>query len=138
MEKEDIIEEVFDSPDWPELLEHYKEQCEGYKTLLTFLIDECVYNKDKIIEAINDSEWFKVFGKVKGEWEVNNGKLFVVAEVPDSYGYNGNEKVKIKAKWQHTDNYAVWQRCEFEDSYRGYLLIPAYNMKDFLCVYYNC
>lgn len=142
MEKEDIIEEVFDSPDWPdmekELLEYYKEQCEGYKTFLTFLIDECVYSKDRIIEAVNDSEWFKVFGKVKGEWVTEKNELYVVAEVPDSYGYNGNEKVKIKAKWQHSDNYAVWQRCEFEDSYRGYLLIPAYNMKDFLCVYYNC
>lgn len=141
-EEKDIINESLEGYDWPDVQEdmvkHYSEQCQSYKDLLNFLIDECVYNKDRIIESINDSDYFKVFGKVKGEWVTEKNELYVVAEVPDSYGYNGNEKVKIKAKWQHTDNYAVRQWSEFEDSYRGYLLIPAYNMQEFLCVYYNC
>lgn len=121
-----------------ESLEHYREQAEGYKKIFNFLTEECVYNKDRIIEVIGDCETIKVFGIVKGEWVVKDNELYVVAEVPDTVGFNGNEKVKLTHKWQSTDNYAVYQRTEFEDSYYGYLLIPAYNNKEFLCVYYYC
>lgn len=136
----DYLPDGFDSDDYvdKEMLDHYREQAEGYKKIFNFLIDECVYNKDKIIESIGGCDWIKVFGTVKGEWVVKDNKLYVVADVPDTVGFNGNEKVKLTHEWYHTDNYAVWQRTEFEDSYYGYLLIPAYNNKEFLCIYYHC
>ena len=141
MENNENIKEMYDGEEWPDMYEElskfYQEKCEGYKTLISFLLDQGIHNKDGILESISEGE-FKVFGKVQGEWRVKDGNLFVVANVPSIDCINGIETCTITAEWQHSDNYAVKQWTDFEDDYKGYLLIPAYNMKDFLCVYFWC
>lgn len=43
--------------------------------------------------------------------------------------------------FDYQDGMGIYQRTEFEDSYRGYLLLPLSNglrMDRFLCVYFTC
>lgn len=110
----------------------------GYKEFLDFLAEEEVANTRKILQAINDCDRVEFIGYVDGELSVKNNELKITVEVPDRCGFNGKETAKIECDWQHSDNYGVHQRCDFEDSYYGWMIFPCWDFKRFYCVYYTC
>lgn len=120
-----------------ECLKHANNQVKGYKAFLEYLHDECIGDKNQIIEAVAEARLVDFIGYVDGELSVEKNELYVTVEVPDRCGFNGKETCKIKCNWQASSNYAVHQRCEFEDSYYGWLLFPTYNFKKWYCVYYS-
>lgn len=130
-------------PNWPrdyekDMLEHYKEQCNGYKEFIKFLVDDCAGKTDGILEAIDDCASIDFLGYVDGELSVKNNELKITVEVPDSFAFNGRETRKIVCDWQHADNYGVCQHCHFEDEFYGWMIFPCYSFKRFYCVYYTC
>lgn len=140
---EDVINFDDDDPKWEEYIEketakYNKQQLDGYKEFLNFLNEEEVAKKDKIIETIIGCDRVDFIGYVDGELSVKNNELKITVEVPDRFGFNGKKTAKIECDWQHSDNYGVHQRCEFEDSYYGWMIFPCWNFKRFYCVYYTC
>jgi hypothetical protein len=119
-------------------LAYYKNQAKGYKEFMSFLCDECEGSKEGIIRAVAEVEHIDFLGYVDGKPYVKDNKLYIKATVKDIESYGGRETREITADWQHSDNYAVWQVCEFEDSYKGYMLFPARGLYRFYCVWYNC
>lgn len=142
-EFESVAEFEDSDPKWEEYIEKEiaednKKQLKGYKEFLEFLHEEGVAKKDCILEAINGCDRIDFIGYVDGELSVKNNELKITVEVPDRWGFNGKETCKITCDWQHSDNYGVHQRCEFEDSYYGWMIFPCWNFKRFYCVYYTC
>ena len=140
---EDVINYDDNDAKWQEYLEkesakYNQEQLHGYKEFLNFLIEEEVAKKEKIIEAIIVCDRIEFIGYVDGELSVKNNELKITVEVPDRCGFNGKETAKIECDWQHSDNYGVHKRCDFEDSYYGWMIFPCWNFKRFYCVYYTC
>lgn len=118
-----------------ESLGHFKEKCEDYKKFVHFMTDEAVGDVKQLAITIDELESFKVIGLLDCTLEVKNNKLVVVTEV-DEYG-NGNKKT-IHCDWQPYDNYATYQRVEFEDCYYGYLLFPTSKQNKWFCISFTC
>lgn len=140
---EDVINYDDNDAKWQEYIEketakYNQEQLNGYKKFLKFLFEEEVAKKNRILEAINDCDRVEFIGYVDGELSVKKNELKITVEVPDRCGFNGKETAKIECDWQHSDNYGVHQRCDFEDSYYGWMIFPCWNFKRFYCVYYTC
>lgn len=140
---EDVINLDDDDKKWEEDIEketaeYNKKQLDGYKDFLNFLNEEEVAKKGNIIETITGCDRVDFIGYVDGELSVKNNELKITIEVPDRCGYNGKKTAKIECDWQHADNYGVHQRCDFEDSYYGWMIFPCWNFKRFYCVYYTC
>lgn len=140
---EDVVNYDDNDAKWQEYIEketakYNQEQLNGYKEFLKFLFEEEVAKKEKILEAINDCDRVEFIGYVDGELSVKNNELKITVEVPDRCGFNGKKTTKIECDWQHSDNCGIHQRCEFEDSYYGWMIFPCWNFKRFYCVYYTC
>lgn len=139
----DALIECGEEEDWEKWAEEEKNknnriQLKGYREFMCFLHDDCVFKTDAIMETIAESDRIEFLGYVDGELSVKNNELKITVEVPDKVGFGGREKCKITCDWQYADNYAVHQRCEFEDSYYGWIIIPCWNFKRFYCLYYTC
>lgn len=100
-----------------------------YKEFIHYLHDKAIGNKDSLIECFDDNDvnifiGYKVVTKI-----LIDGKLYLEFEVDDA---------KLKAEWQPSDNYAVWQTCgACGDDYSGYLLFPTYKDNEYFVLWYK-
>ena len=119
-----------------EEIKYLRKELKDYKEVLFFLVNSLDGNPTRIIEAIAEQDYFEIIGEVEGKPVTKSNELFIEAEVPDLTWRE--KKTKYLFDWQHFDNYAVYQRTEFEDSYYGYMLFPSRFPTKFLCVFYRC
>jgi hypothetical protein len=109
--------------------EYINEQ-KTYKEFITYLHDKAIGDKNTLIECFDEND-FNVFVGYKNVTKlIINNKLYLEFEIDD---------IKLKAEWQASDNYAVWQQCGVGgDDYSGYLLFPTYKDDEYFCLYYKC
>lgn len=100
--------------------EHFVKYLHNYAIGKTTNILEavCLNETNEYIGYVETTERIDEFGKIKIEFK--------------------HEEKFYSAYWQENDNYACWQRTEFEDSYYGYLLFPTYKKNLYFCLWYGC
>lgn len=100
--------------------EHFVEYLHNYAIGDTTSILDAIYTNEtnEYIGYVETTKRIDEFGNIKIEFE--------------------HEKKFYSADWQESDNYACWQRTEFEDSYYGYLLFPTYKKNLYFCLWYRC
>ena len=100
-----------------------------YKEFIHYLHDKAIGNKDSLIECFDDNDVNIFIGYKTVTKILIDGKLYLEFEVDDT---------KIKAEWQASDNYAVWQTCgSCGDDYTGYLLFPTYKDNEYFVLWYK-
>ena len=105
------------------------EELETYKAFIDYLVNDCIGDKNTLLETFNDNSYSHYVGKVSVTKKLQGSGLFLLFEVEGS---------RYKAEWQARDNYAVWQTCKLEDNYSGYLLFPTGDDNIYFCLYYEC
>lgn len=100
--------------------EHFVKYLHNYAIGKTTNILEavCLNETNEYIGYVETTERIDEFGKIKIEFK--------------------HEEKFYSAYWQENDNYACWQRTEFDDSYYGYLLFPTYKKNLYFCLWYRC
>lgn len=100
--------------------EHFVKYLHNYAIGKTTNILEavCLNETNEYIGYVETTERIDEFGKIKIEFK--------------------HEEKFYSAYWQENDNYACWQRTEFEDSHYGYLLFPTYKKNLYFCLWYRC
>ena len=111
------------------MYQNQKQELETYGAFIDYLVNDCIGDKNTLLETFNDNSYSCYVGKVRVTKKLQDGDLFLFFEV---------EGVRYKAEWQARDNYAVWQTCELEDNYSGYLLFPTRDDNVYFCFYYEC
>ena len=100
-----------------------------YKEFIHYLHDKAIGNKDSLIECFDDNDVNIFIGYKQATKILIDGKLYLECEVDDT---------KIKAEWQASDNYAVWQTCgACGDDYSGYLLFPTHQDNEYFVLWYK-
>ena len=130
-ELEDLVDDALSKETEESLNEwmYQKQELETYRALIDYLVNDCIGDKNTLLETFNDNSYNCYVGKVGVTKELQENNLFLFFEVED---------ITYKAKWISRDNYAVWQACEMEDNYRGYLLFPTRDDNVYFCLYYEC
>ena len=101
-----------------------------YKEFVYYLHDKAIGNTDSMIECLCNNDVNIFIGYKPVTKKLIDGKLYLEFEVNDT---------KYKAKWQASDNYAVWQTCGVcSDDYSGYLLFPTYKDNEYFVLWYRC
>ena len=101
-----------------------------YQEFIHYLHDKAIGNKDRLIECFDDNEVNIFIGYKTVTKMLIDGELYLEFEDDDT---------KLKAKWQASDNYAVWQTCGVcGDDYSGYLLFPTYKDNEYFVLWYKC
>jgi hypothetical protein len=101
-----------------------------YQEFIHYLHDNAIGNKDSLIECFDDNEVNIFIGYKTVTKMLIDGELYLEFEDDDT---------KLKAKWQASDNYAVWQTCGVcGDDYSGYLLFPTYKDNEYFVLWYKC
>lgn len=113
-------------------MDYLRSERKFYKEFIDYLYDRAIGDKAQIIEAVSNNMHNGFVGYVKVEKSLDSQQHLILEFEPESGAG------KYRAEWQPSDNYACWQRCEFEDSYNGYLLFPTYNDKEYFCMWYSC
>lgn len=100
--------------------EHFVKYLHNYAIGKTTNILEavCLNETNEYIGYVETTERIDEFGKIKIEFK--------------------HEEKFYSAYWQENDNYACWQRTEFDDSHYGYLLFPTYKKNLYFCLWYRC
>lgn len=102
----------------------------AYKEFIHYLHDKAIGNKDSLIECFDDNDVNIFIGYKPVTKKLIDGKLYLEFEVDDT---------KLKAEWQESYNYAVWQTCGVcGDDYSGFLLFPTYKDDEYFCLWYKC
>ena len=100
-----------------------------YKEFIHYLHDKAIGNKDSLIECFDDNDVNIFIGYKPVTKILIDGKLYLECEVDDT---------KIKAEWQASDNYAVWETCgACGDDYSGYLLFPTHQDNEYFVLWYK-
>ena len=100
-----------------------------YKEFIHYLHDKAIGNKDSLIECFDDNDVNIFIGYKQATKILIDGKLYLECEV---------DGTKIKAEWQASDNYAVWQTCgSCGDDYSGYLLFPTHQDNEYFVLWYK-
>lgn len=101
-----------------------------YSEFISYLHDKAIGNKERLIECFDDNEANVFIGYKTITKLLINGKLLLEFDV---------DGTKLKAEWQASDNYAVWQTCGVcGDDYSGYLLFPTYKDNEYFVLWYKC
>ena len=101
-----------------------------YKEFIHYLHNKAIGNKDSLIECFDDNEVNIFIGYKTVTKMLIDGELYLEFEDDDT---------KLKAKWQASDNYAVWQTSGVcGDDYSGYLLFPTYKDNEYFVLWYKC
>ena len=101
-----------------------------YKEFINYLADKAIGNTEYIIEEFNDCTYVNFEGYKKVTKEIKDDELYLIFQIGES---------NFKAKWQASDNYAVWQTCGYTgDDYSGYMLFPTHKDDEYFCVNYHC
>ena len=102
-----------------------------YQEFIHYLYDHAIGDIKPLIECFEGNEVNSFEGYKKVTKELKDGKLYLIFEDKDGD--------KLKAEWQASDNYAVWQRCGIcGDDYTGFLLFPTYKDDEYFCLWYKC
>ena len=102
-----------------------------YQEFIHYLYDHAIGDIKPLIECFEGNEVNSFEGYKKVTKELKDGKLYLIFEDKDGD--------KLKAEWQASDNYAVWQRCGIcGDDYTGFLLFPTYEDDEYFCLWYKC
>ena len=100
-----------------------------YKEFIHYLHDKAIGDKDSLIECFGNNDVNIFIGYKPATKIIIDGKLYLECEVDDT---------KIKAEWQASDNYAVWQTCGVcGDDYSGYLLFPTHKDNEYFVLWYK-
>jgi hypothetical protein len=100
-----------------------------YQEFIDYLADKSIGNTENIIEEFNNCTYVNFEGYKKVTKEVKDNDIYLIFQINDT---------TFKAKWQESDNYAVWQTCGYTgDDYSGYMLFPTYTKDEYFCVNYN-
>ena len=95
-----------------------------------YLHNKATGNKDSLIDCFDDNDVNIFIGYKTVTKMLIDGKLYLEFEI---------DGTKFKAKWQASDNYAVWQTCGYaDDDYSGYLLFPTYMDNEYFVLWYQC
>ena len=101
-----------------------------YKEFIHYLYDKAIGNTDSMIECFCNNDVNIFIGYKHATKMLINDKLYLKFEV---------DNTKYKAKWQASDNYAVWQTCGVcGDDYSGYLLFPTHEDNEYFVLWYQC
>lgn len=102
-----------------------------YQEFIHYLYDKAIGDIKPLIECFDNNLVNSFEGYKKVTKELKNGKLYLIFEDKDGD--------KLKAEWQASDNYAVWQTCGIcGDDYTGFLLFPTYKDDEYFCLWYKC
>ena len=102
-----------------------------YQEFIHYLYDRAIGDIKPLIECFDNNLVNSFEGYKKVNKELKDGKLYLIFEDKDGD--------KLKAEWQASDNYAVWQRCGIcGDDYTGFLLFPTYKDNEYFCLWYKC
>jgi hypothetical protein len=97
---------------------------------INYLADKAIGNTENIIEEFNNCTYVKFEGYKKVTKEIKDNDLYLIFQIGES---------NFKAKWQASNNYAVWQTCGYTgDDYSGYMLFPTGKEDEYFCVNYHC
>ena len=109
-------------------------ECNSLKThqeFIHYLYDRAIGDIKPLIECFDNNLVNSFEGYKKVTKELKDGKLYLIFEDKDGD--------KLKAEWQASDNYAVWQTCGIcGDDYTGFLLFPTYKDDEYFCLWYKC
>ena len=106
------------------------KQLNTYQEFIHYLHDKAIGNKDSLIECFDTNDVNIFIGYKTVTKLLINDKLLLEFEV---------DETKLKAEWQASDNYAVWQTCGVcGDDYSGYLLFPTYKDNEYFVLWYKC
>jgi hypothetical protein len=101
-----------------------------YQEFIDYLADKSIGNTENIIEEFNNCTYVNFEGYKKVTKEVKDNDIYLIFQINDT---------TFKAKWQESDNYAVWQTCGYTgDDYSGYMLFPTHTKDEYFCVNYSC
>lgn len=101
-----------------------------YQKFIDYLADKAIGNTEYIIEEFNNCTYVNFEGYKDVTIEVISNEIYLVFQINDK---------KFKAKWQASDNYAVWQTCGYSgDDYSGYMLFPTHNKNEYFVLNYHC
>lgn len=101
-----------------------------YKEFIHYLYGKAIGNTDSMLECFCNNDVNIFIGYKTATKKIIVGELYLEFEVNDT---------KINAKWQASDNFAVWQTCgACGDDYSGYLLFPTYTDDEYFCLWYQC
>lgn len=102
-----------------------------YQEFIHYLYNRAIGDIKPLIECFDNNLVNSFEGYKKVTKELKDGKLYLIFEDKDGD--------KLKAEWQPSDNYAVWQRCGIcGDDYTGFLLFPTYRDDEYFCLWYKC
>lgn len=101
-----------------------------YQEFIDYLADKAIGNTEYIIEEFNNCTYVNFVGYKKVNKNIESNELYLIFQIGES---------AFKAKWQASDNYAVWQTCGYTgDDFSGYMLFPTHTKDEYFCVYYKC
>lgn len=101
-----------------------------YQEFINYLADKAIGNTEYIIEEFNNCTHVYFEGYKEVTKELVGNDIYLTFQIGAT---------KLKAKWQESDNYAVWQTCGYtEDDYSGYMLFPTHKKDEYFCVNYHC
>lgn len=110
--------------------DYANKQLNTYHEFIHYLHDKAIGKKDSLIECFDDNEVNIFIGYKNVTKLLIDNKLYLEFEVDDT---------KLKAEWQASDNYGVWQQCGIcGDDYSGYLLFPTYKDNEYFVLWYKC
>ena len=113
-----------------DLEEDANNRLKTYQEFISYLADKAVGDTSNIIEEFNNCAYVSFEGYKEVTKEVVNNHLCLNFQIGE---------MKLKAEWQQSDNYGVWQRCGYNgDDFSGYMLYPTYKENEYFCVYYQC
>ena len=101
-----------------------------WEHFVKYLHNYAIGDTTNILEAVCTNETNEYIGYVETTKRIDEfGNIVIEFE---------HDKKFYSADWQENDNYACWQRTEFEDSYYGYLLFPTHKKNLYFCLWYRC
>lgn len=101
-----------------------------YKEFIHYLYDKAIGNTDSMLECFCNNDVNIFIGYKTATKKIIVGELYLEFEVNDT---------KLNAKWQASDNFAVWQTCgACGDDYSGYLLFPTHEDNNYFVLWYQC
>ena len=106
------------------------ERLKAYQEFIKYLADNSIGDTKYIIEEFNNCTFVSFVGYKKVTKEIIDNDRYIHFIV---------DEIKLKAKWQPIDNYAVWQISGYlGDDYSGYMLFPTYDDNEYFCLEYKC
>ena len=113
-----------------DLDDEVEDRLRTLQEFINYLADKAIGKTENIIEEFNNCTYVSFEGYKKVTKELKDNNLYLIFQIVETH---------FKAKWQASDNYAVWQTCGYNgDDYSGYMLFPTHTTDEYFCVNYHC